>query len=146
MANQGAQGGRAHLDVATQRIIEHIEQADGLPMKLRTAKTAAAVLCVMSRRMSKGHAQEMTESLPESLGALVQPCVEHHGSHTEMFDRAEFLRLLAEHLKIDENEAEICARAVLRAVHAVLPQGELEHVRNQLPNELWELWGPRRAA
>ncbi|MRG97559.1 DUF2267 domain-containing protein [Polyangium spumosum] len=145
MADQGAQGG-ARLDHVSRRIVEHIEQVGGLPQKVRTPEAAAAVLCVLSRRLSKGQAQDLANNLPEALQALVQPCAAHRGLASDVFDRDEFLRLLADHLQIDVADAERVARAVLQGVHEVLPQGELEHIRGQLPSELWQLWGPRRAA
>ncbi|MDI1431469.1 DUF2267 domain-containing protein [Polyangium sorediatum] len=145
MANQGAQGG-ARIDPVSRRIVEHIEQVGGLPQKVRTPEAAAAVLCVLSRRLSKGQAQDFARSLPEALQTLVHPCAAHRGLASDVFDRGEFLRLLAEHLKIEPGEAERVARAVLQGVHALLPQVEIEHLRSQLPSELWELWGPRRVA
>ncbi|MDI3292114.1 DUF2267 domain-containing protein [Polyangium sp. 15x6] len=145
MANQGPQGG-ARIDPVSRRIVEHIEQVGGLPQKVRTPEAAAAVLCVLSRRLSKGGAQDLANSLPEALQTLVQPCAAHRGFESDVFDRGEFLQLLADHLQIQVGEAELVARAVLQGVRAVLPQGELEHIRGQLPSEIWELWGPRRVA
>lgn len=145
MADQGPQGG-ARIDPVSRRIVEHIEHVGGLPQKVRTPEAAAAVLCVLSRRLSKGEAHDLASRLPEALQTLVQPCATHRGLESDVFDREEFLRLLADHMQIDVGEAELVARAVLQGVRAVLPQVEIEHVRSQLPSEIWELWGPRRAA
>ncbi|MDI1450219.1 DUF2267 domain-containing protein [Polyangium sp. 6x1] len=145
MANQGTQGG-PRIDPVSRRIVEHIEQAGRLPQKVRTPEAAAAVLCVLSRRLSKGEAKDLASCLPETLQSLVQPCAAHRDLASDVFDRGEFLNLLAEHLKIEAAEAERVARAVLQGVRALLPQGEIEHLRSQLSSELWELWGPHRAA
>src|SRR5260370_33493708 len=55
----------------------------------------------------------------------------------QVFDRQEFIRRVAEHLHIPDEQAELIVRAVFAAIQQ-LP-GELE-VEGHLPSDLQELW------
>jgi uncharacterized protein (DUF2267 family) len=117
-----------------------IERQGALPPGARGTDAAAAVLCVLAQRLSRGEARDLVAGLPEGLRPRVQSCARHRGERGEAFDYAEFLRRVAAHLHVSEPEAEDIARAVLAAVRRTLPAEEQRDVVDQLPRDLEQLW------
>ena len=50
----------------------------------------------LAQRLSGGEARDLVESLPEGLRARVDVCAGHRDERGEVFDRAEFLRRVAD--------------------------------------------------
>ena len=81
----------------------------------------------------------VTTAPPAQLRALLGACMRHRGERPETFDRAQFLRGVANQRGIGTNAAIRFLRAAFSAARALLP-GEAIHIENQLPRDLLELW------
>jgi uncharacterized protein (DUF2267 family) len=124
----------------TSEVGAEVEQLGVLPPGLYGTDAASAVLCVLAQRLSGGEARDLVTALLEGLRARVNVCASHRGERGEVFDRDEFLRRVAAHLKVTVLQAEEIARAVFAAVRRRLPAKEVHDVASQLPRELEELW------
>jgi uncharacterized protein (DUF2267 family) len=125
---------------ATAGIEADTEQQGVLAPGMRGTDAAAAVLCVLAQRLSRGEARDLVAGLPESLRPRVQACARHRGERGEAFDYDEFRRRVAAHLDISEPDAEDTARAVFAAVRRTLPLKEQRDIIDQLPRDLEQLW------
>jgi uncharacterized protein (DUF2267 family) len=125
---------------ATAGVEAEIEQQGAVPPGVRVTDAAAAVLCVLAQRLSRGEARDLVAGLPEGLRPRVQACARHRGERGEAFDYDEFLRRVAAHLDIGEPEAEDIARTVFAAVRRTLPVKEQHDIVDQLPRDLEQLW------
>jgi uncharacterized protein (DUF2267 family) len=103
-------------------------------------KTAQAVLCALEQRLMDSEARHLEAQLPLKMRALLQRCPRHAGQPPRKFGRAEFLRVIADELGCDVDEAERLARAVLTTVRDHISEGEAEDVIGQLPQDLRTLW------
>jgi uncharacterized protein (DUF2267 family) len=125
---------------ATAGVEAEIERQGVLPPGMRGTDAAAAVLCVLAQRLSRGQARDLVAGLPEGLRPRVQACARHRGEPGDAFDYDEFRRRVAAHLDISEPEAEDTVRAVFAAVRRTLPAKEQHDVLDQLPRDLEQLW------
>ena len=123
-------------------VLDHLEGSGALPVGVGAAEAAAAVLCVLSLRISGDAAREVMRYLPADISRLVRPCARHRTAPAEVFDRAGFLRRVTDHLVVSEEESERIARAVFEAVRMWLPARDIREVSVQLPDDLRDLWGP----
>jgi osmotically-inducible protein OsmY/uncharacterized protein (DUF2267 family) len=121
-------------------VLDQIERSGTLPVGVSAAEAAAATLCVLSLRVSPDEARELMQFLPADVSRLVRPCARHRRAPVEVFDRAEFLHRVGDHLIVSEQEAERMTRAVFEAVRMWLPGREVREVAVQLPADLRDLW------
>ncbi len=118
-------------------VFEEIELQVTLPCGLTGMGAFTAVMSLLSRRLSRGEARLLVDSLPLDLRPLLaegragrgEP--EHFGCD-ELFARASI------HLAV--NDAEPVVRAVFRAVQPYLRADVFARVAGQLPPDLQELW------
>ena len=129
----------------SERFFAHIERSGVVPPNISPVDAAAAVLCVLSQRVSGGEAGDLRQSMPGPLRDLFQRCPRHRRDPPETFDRQEFLRRVADHLGITPDQAESVARTVFAALQEEVPsiRPEVDDVEKQLPKDLKELWRPR---
>jgi uncharacterized protein (DUF2267 family) len=120
--------------------VRALEQQRILPSGMGGTEAAAAVLCVLAQRLSRGEARDVVVALPEGLRLRVQVCARHRGERGEAFDYDEFLRRVMAHLDVSRPEAEDIVRAVFAAVRRMLPLKEQQDVASQLPWDLEQLW------
>jgi uncharacterized protein (DUF2267 family) len=130
----------AGRDEATQRFFRDILGSGALPLGMAPEVAATAVLCILTLRVTGGQARDYVASLPRALNTMLLPCAAHRDEQPEKFDRAEFLRRVADHLSVGVEEAERITRAVFRGMQHDLPQREVDDVETQLPRDLAELW------
>lgn len=132
-------------DVA-ERFFGHIALTGALPRELTPQAAAAAVLCVLSQRVPGGQAADLRQAMPDPLRDLFQSCPRQRDDPPEIFDRQEFLRRVADRLRIAPHEAEPVARAVFGALLDEVPsvRREVDDVESQLPRDLKELWRARQ--
>lgn len=141
--NQITVGVAAHADTWGP-VLDRIEGSRALPRDVDAADAARAVLCALSSRVSREEALRLAGSLPAELGSLVHPCIRHRREEAEAFDRPEFLRRVAQDLRVTSEEADRIACAVVSALKDRIPADEVQQIGDQLPGDLKELW--QRAA
>jgi hypothetical protein len=122
-------------------VLDHIERSGALPQGVSASEAAAAILCVLSLRVSADEARELMKFLPADVSRLVRPCARHRGAPIELFDREEFLHRVGDHLVVSEQESERMTRAVFEAVRMWLPTRDVREIAVQLPEDLHDLWG-----
>lgn len=143
MAEEQTQGQEA-VGAESQRLFSEIETSGALPEGVDARSAVGGVLCTLALRLTAGEARDFIASLPDDVRPLLRACTPHrapkHDEAGQLFGKEEFVRKVAHHFKIDEEEAEPLARAVLRATRTRISEGELHGVEGQLPKELKELW------
>ena len=139
VVNQIAIGMAAPI-AGSGEVLDRIERSGALPAGVGAGEAAAATLCALSLRISGDEARELMKFLPADVSKLVRPCARHRGVPVEIFDRDEFLRRVAGHLVVSQQESERIVRAVFEAVRIWLPLRDVREVGIQLPEDLRDLW------
>ncbi len=117
-----------------------VEGSGTLPPGVDARDAASGVLCTLALRLSAGEAGDFFDSLPAGLKSVVRSCAVHRDTPSQLFGKEEFVRKVAHHCGIREDQAGPLARTVLDAVRRRLPEGEVHGVEGQLPKDLKELW------
>lgn len=117
-----------------------IERGGQMPASVNARDAVVTVLCILSRRLSRGEAMDFARSLPQELAEMMRPCVERRRERPEIFDRDAFDHLVALHLEVPLDDAQRAARAVFAAVHRHFHTHELDEVAGQLPKDLARIW------
>ena len=103
-------------------------------------RTAASVLCHLSRRIHAGEAKDLRAQLPQKLQELISECQLHDRHDTDKFSREELLARVAEDLNVPEDAAEHRIRGVYEVLCAHVSAGEVLQVIHALPHQMWDLW------
>lgn len=119
---------------------DEIQEQVPLPDEVSSSDAFAAVMCVLSQRVSAGEARDLLAGLPVTMRGLVDRCARHRSEEAEVFGREELLRRVADHLKLDANSVAPIVRAVFSAAKRVLPEKAVFDIGSQLPLDLRELW------
>ena len=81
------------------RFLHDIERAMVLPAKVSAADATKAVTCALTARVTGGEAQDVLESLPVAVRALLSRCERHPSAPAMPFSREDFVRRVAVHLE-----------------------------------------------
>lgn len=117
-----------------------IAESGTLPEHISPQEAVAAVLCTLTRRISRGEAEQLRSELPPDLIAVLEPCMSHRAEEPERFGREELIHRVAQSLDTDDGQAAAVVRHVLGALHANYPTREDDDVASQLPADLKALW------
>ncbi|NEU56830.1 DUF2267 domain-containing protein [Halorussus sp. MSC15.2] len=120
--------------------------------KGETVRATRAVLTTLGERLQEGEATDLAGPLPMEIDYYLESA-----DHGQRFDFDEFVSRVAERERMDPDsdddrpDAAFHAKAVTSLVADVVPESELEQVRDQLPDdedwdELFELVGADDAA
>jgi len=131
-------GGRP-VEEPTESFLREIEQSGVLPEEMRPIEALQAVLCSLSQELTGHEAQELADT-SRTLHRLLGPCVEHRGERPHVMQRPTFVHQLAEHLGVDEPQAERIARTVFATVRGRLPADEVRAIDGRIPRSVRELW------
>ena len=114
-----------------------------LPRGMSGQEAYCAAMCTLCRRLSRAEARDVYLALPRPLQRLIEDCaLVNRGEQSEILDREQFVRRVAERLQVDRDHAEAITRTVFAAVETVLPTKEIHDVASQLPRELKTISGP----
>ncbi|MFH5798745.1 DUF2267 domain-containing protein [Haladaptatus sp. DYF46] len=105
----------------------------------QAVRAIRATLTTLAERLQEGEAKDLAGPLPMEVDWYLLQADSGQRFH---FD--EFVSRVAERESIDEGDALFHAKGVLSLVAEVVPEGELEQIRGQLPEEydpLFELVG-----
>jgi uncharacterized protein (DUF2267 family) len=130
--------------VSEPAFLQMIETQEQYPSQVSPADAAAAVLCVLTERLSVQEARKIFKFMPKSLLMMFAPCALHEERQAP-FDRDEFFRRLCDHLQIDAEQADGTVLAVFAALQSQLPDREIQAIANQLPSDLEVLWSSATA-
>ena len=125
---------------ATERFFRRIQDSGVLPDGMSPDEAASAVLCALSRHLTREQQAELLSSLPGELLGRLAACAMHGEREAHAFGRETFLALIAAHMGGREQRAELVARAVFGALRHELDSDARHHAESQLPSDLRDLW------
>ncbi|WP_373048775.1 DUF2267 domain-containing protein [Vulgatibacter sp.] len=132
--------GMVRLHESAEELLRDVEASGALPEGVTAEAAVSGVLCTLAMRLTGGEASNFFASLPDGIRPLLRTCTLHQDQAAQLFDKPAFIRKVAHHFGLGDDDAEPIARAVLRATRARIPTGELHGVEGQLPKDLKELW------
>jgi uncharacterized protein (DUF2267 family) len=119
-----------------ERFLTTVGEQTGLDRD-ESERAAMATLATLAERISKAHADELAEDLPERLGFWLADTEEN----AEPFHVEEFARRVADREETDAATGVRHARAVFRALARVAPAYEIDDLVDELPHEFEPLIG-----
>jgi uncharacterized protein (DUF2267 family) len=121
-----------------QRFLAAIADEASLPPFLHAANAAIVSTHALLDRLTPGQAHGLVTSLPPEVRRLVdverEARPDRSGGRPELFDR------VGNDLGVAPASAELICSAVFRALQSLLPHDVVEHVAQQLPHDLRQLW------
>jgi uncharacterized protein (DUF2267 family) len=126
---------------APERVRSSVAARSALSPELSVDDAIAAVMCLLTERLTAGEAHDLLEALPKEVRPFFERCVVHReGEPVRKLDHAEFLDRVAEHLAVTPAHAERICHAVFEAIRAELSDEVVANVGQQLPRGLKQLW------
>ncbi|ELZ85015.1 hypothetical protein C453_10555 [Haloferax elongans ATCC BAA-1513] len=101
-----------------------------LPGTGKSVRAIRATLMTLGQRIQKDEAKDLASSLPMEIDWYLTGAVREHG---ERFDWHEFIDRVSEIEGIDRSKAAYHARVIIDLVASIVPESEIQQVRNQLP-------------
>ena len=101
----------------------------------QAVRACRAVLTTLGERLQEGEATDLASPLPME--------IDHYliaADHGQRFDYQAFLERVSEREGVDKADANYHAQEVLAIVASVVPAGNLEKVRAQLPDDFEPLF------
>jgi uncharacterized protein (DUF2267 family) len=130
-----------------EQFVEIVESEALLPAHVTARAAIETVLGTLVGRLTAGEAHQLLVSLPTSVRPMLTRRVhEREGRPVVRLDRAELLASVADALGVAPAHAEQISAAVFTAARAVLPADVQDHVADQLPQDLKDLWRTPGAA
>ena len=96
----------------------------------QAVRATRAVLTTLGERLQEGEATDLASPLPMEIDRYLT-----EADHGQRFDYQEFLDRVAEREGVDRSKANYHAQQLLAVVAADVPPGNLEKVRDQLPED-----------
>ncbi|WP_396612527.1 DUF2267 domain-containing protein [Haloferax sp. S1W] len=123
------------FDEFTGQVTHRLE----LPGTGQSVRAIRATLMTLGQRIQKDEAKDLASSLPMEVDWYLTGAVAEHG---ERFDWHEFITRVSEIEGVDLPTAAYHARVIVDLVNSLVPESEIQQVRNQLPeDEDAENWG-----
>lgn len=98
----------------------------------RAEKIARAFLETLEARLPKDEAKELVAQLPEELRETLHPAA----PVVKRLSKGEFLTQFASTAHLSDEQAPRMARAIWQSLEEAVPDGELDEVREVLPDDL----------
>jgi uncharacterized protein (DUF2267 family) len=118
-----------------------VAERSALPPELSADDAIAAVMCLLTERLTAGEAHDLLEAVPKGVRPFFERCVVHReGKPVRKLDHAEFLDRVAKHLGVTPAHAERICQTVFEAIRAELSDEVVANVGQQLPRGLKQLW------
>lgn len=123
------------------QFVEIVESEALLPEHVTARAAIEAVLGSLVGRLTAGQAHQLLVALPASVRPMLARRVhEREGRPIVRLDRAELVARVADALGVAPAHAEQISAAVFSAARAELPGDVQDHVADQLPQDLKDLW------
>jgi uncharacterized protein (DUF2267 family) len=101
-----------------------------LPGTGETVRAIRATLLTLGQRIPEGNAEDLAASLPMEIKWYLTGAVHEHG---QRFDWREFVTRVSEIEGADRSAAAYHAQVVVDLVGTLVPQSDLQQLRDQLP-------------
>jgi uncharacterized protein (DUF2267 family) len=105
-------------------------------------QVAASVLCALEQRLTGGQGRHLEAQLPAKVRELLVRCNRHEGKPPEKFGAKELVTMVADDLTCRPDQAELHIRAVCDVLAAHVTEGELRHVKQELPEDIRAYFRP----
>ncbi|ELY58689.1 DUF2267 domain-containing protein [Natronolimnohabitans innermongolicus] len=96
----------------------------------QAVRSSRAVLTTLGERLHEGEATDLASPLPMEIDRYLT-----EADHGQRFDYHEFLDRIADREGVDRSDANYHAQQLFAVVAEVVPPGNVEKVRNQLPDD-----------
>jgi len=106
-----------------------------LPGPGQAVRATRAVLTTLGERLHEGEATDLASPLPMEIDRFLNTA-----ESGQRFDYTEFLERVSERGNVDKSTANRQAQEVLGVVSEVVPPGNIEKARNQLPEDYERLF------
>lgn len=123
----------------TREWLRDVQEEMGLDDEQRAYRVMRAVLHVLRDRLTVEEAAQFAAQLPLVLKGMYYHEWNPTGKPLKIRDREEFLDRIAENLMREHDPREAC-RAVFSVLERRMPGGELDDVKQSLPENIRELW------
>jgi uncharacterized protein (DUF2267 family) len=121
-------------------VLGEIERSGSLPAGIGGAEAFAAVIGELARWLPEDQATDLVQRrLPGALRVLLESALEEPRAEVEA-DLSEYLAELADELRVDREQAEETARAVIAALRLLMSGEEVDAIAFELPPGLEALW------
>lgn len=101
-----------------------------LPDTGRAVRATRAVLQSLAERLQAGEAEDLASPLPMEVDFYLTSA-----DHGQRFDYDEFLDKVADRANVERADAAYYGQVVVGLVSELVPAGEIEQVRAQLPDD-----------
>ena len=101
----------------------------------QAVRASRAVLTTLGERLQEGEATDLASPLPMEIDRYLRDA-----DHGQRFDYQEFLDRVADREGVDRSDANYHAQQILAVVGEVVPPGNVEKVRDQLPEDFEPLF------
>ena len=109
----------------------------------KTVRAIRATLTTVGERLQEGEAQDLAGPLPMEIDWYLESA-----ESGQRFDFDEFVDRVGERANADDQDALFYSQAIMSLVAELVPGGEMQQVRDQLPDDydpLWDLVGEEAA-
>lgn len=103
-------------------------------------RAANATLQTLAERLPGDEADHLAAQLPYEIGRFIR----EHATGAERFSVDEFYNRVTDREGIDKPQAVFHARAVIEVLQQAVSAGEIEQIRNQLPDDFLPLFSGSR--
>jgi uncharacterized protein (DUF2267 family) len=115
-----------------QEFVKGVQERADMSSREEAEQATRATLETLGERLAGGEPKDLASQLPPELGE----CLRYEGeARAEPFSLDEFFRRVAGRENIDEERATVHATAVMKVLGESVTGGEIEDVRDQLPQE-----------
>lgn len=115
--------------------VSELQHRVDAPSRGQTLHTTHAVLETLGERLQEGEAEDLAGPLPVEIDRYLTDA-----DSGQQFDWDEFVERVAERENADVADATFHAQAVMALVSEVVPGGEMDDVRANLPPEFDDLF------
>jgi uncharacterized protein (DUF2267 family) len=126
-------GETMNFDEFTGQVQHHLELAN----TGETLRATRAVLTTLGERLQEGEATDLAGSLPLEIDRYLTAEVDEHA---QRFGLDEFMDRVSERARVERPEALYYGQVLVALVSEMVPGGEMQQVRDQLPDEWDDLW------
>ena len=101
----------------------------------KTVRAIRATLTTVGERLQEGEAQDLAGPLPMEIDWYLESA-----ESGQRFDFDEFVDRVGERANADDQDALFYSQAIMSLVAELVPGGEMQQVRDQLPDDYDPLW------
>ncbi|WP_227376547.1 DUF2267 domain-containing protein [Haladaptatus halobius] len=96
----------------------------------KTVRAIRATLTTLGERLQEGEATDLAGPLPMEIDWYLE-----NAESGQRFDYDEFVSRVADRASVERDEANFYAQSIVSLLAEVVPEGEFQQVRQQLPEE-----------